>query len=101
MFLIAVEQEWEPAFEAADFTICLIRRVITAGHLRRSVNMAGMIAQLNFVSNYRFTTCKVYSLRSSRIESAIGFEPMNISFAERPLKPLGYADIFRQSSSIS
>jgi hypothetical protein len=25
-------------------------------------------------------------------ESAIGVEPMNISFAERPLNPLGYAD---------
>lgn len=65
------------------------------------VYVAGMIAQVNFVSNYRFTTCKVCSFRSSRIESAIGFEPMNISFAERPLKPLGYADILRQSPSIS
>ena len=26
---------------------------------------------------------------------------MNISFAERPLKPLGYADIFSQGSSSS
>ncbi len=28
-------------------------------------------------------------------ESVIGFEPMNTSFAEKPLKPLGYTDISR------